>query len=268
MGPTVRRIEIPTRGWTMKDIRLWKATLLLIFAAEGFAAQAGLVASYSFYNSLAAQEGGVVALVPINPLGANGFVSDTVFGQTRTVYAFNGNAMPIDQQAGLELVTSGLIAPNNYSVAMIFKFTQNNDLYRRILDVQDGAADSGFYVDVSNLLRVYPVGWGTTQFTNDVYHQVVLTDANTGVVKLYLDGGLEATMNTTLMDINNVDNLLIFFRDNNQGSYLNEYSSGRVALIQLFDSILSDAEVAALYNAPFSTSAQQSRAGENWSLYR
>jgi hypothetical protein len=68
------------------------AALGLWFAAAASAAPVP-VATYDFSgNSLAAAEASVAPLIAINPLGLNAFISDTVFGATKTVYHFDGNA--------------------------------------------------------------------------------------------------------------------------------------------------------------------------------
>jgi len=135
---------------------------------------------------------------------------------------------------------------------MVFEFTQNPNLWRRIIDVQNRQSENGFYVDPSNHLDVFPVAGSTTTFTTSVYHHVVLTDSG-GTVKAYLDGGLELTNVTTVMDINNPQNLMNFFLDNVVGSGQGEYSSGKVALIKLYTGALTDTEVATLARDPFAT---------------
>jgi hypothetical protein len=79
-----------------------------------------LVVTYAFNNFLAAQQGGVAALTAVDPLGTNGYQTQTVFGSTRTVYHFDGATPPADQ-GGLSLNTTGLVANNSYSVEMLFE---------------------------------------------------------------------------------------------------------------------------------------------------
>jgi hypothetical protein len=209
------------------------------------------VATYSFNNTLAAQESGVASLNPVNPLGTNGFTSDTVLGQTRQVYQFNGNVTtPDTQQAGLSLNTNGLVTNNNYSVNMVFKFTQGDWAWRRIIDVENRQSDNGFYVDPSNLLSVYPVSNGGATFIENTYHDVALVNSS-GIVSAYIDGTLSFSAATNVMNINNAGNLMNFFLDNTDGGGIGEYSSGRVALISLYSSALTANDVAYIASNPF-----------------
>jgi hypothetical protein len=165
-------------------------------------------------------------------------------------YAFNGNATP-SQQAGLSFDNTGpLVTHNNYSIELVFEFSQNSG-WRRILDVQNRQSDNGFYVDPSSHLDVFPVAAGSTTFTSNAYHYIALTDASSGTIKAYLDGGLEFTANSTLMDVNNPQNLVNFFLDNTVGGGQGKYSSGRVALIRLTDGVLTDADVRERASNPF-----------------
>lgn len=59
------------------------STLLLVGAADAAPVAVG---TYDFRGgSLAAAETGAPALVAIDPVNANGFMSDTVFGTSKTV---------------------------------------------------------------------------------------------------------------------------------------------------------------------------------------
>jgi hypothetical protein len=236
-------------------VPIFVASFITLAATSAHAA--ALNATYLFNSTLAAQEGGVPALTATDPLASNAFESDTVFGQTRTVYHFVGNASPPGQQAGLSFDNFSAILPtNNYSAELVFEFLQNANAWRRIIDVQNRQSDAGFYVDPGNHLDIFPVAGSTTTFTNNVYHHVVLTDSG-GTVKAYLDGSLELTAATTVMDINNPQNLMNFFLDNLVGGGVGEYSSGKVALIKLYTGALTDTEVANLARNPFGTAVPE-----------
>ncbi len=207
------------------------------------------VASYYFNNTLAAQEPGAPALTATDPLGESGFVADTVYGQPRTVYAFTGDNAPADQ-AGLSLDTTGLLPPSNYSAELVFEFFDRTSEWRRIIDVEGRTSDDGFYVDPSNALDIFPVTGSPQTFTTGAYHHVVLTNDNV-TAKGYLDGVLQFTASTNVMDINNVNNLLNLFLDNNMASFQDEWSNGRIALARFYDTILTADQVAALAANPF-----------------
>jgi hypothetical protein len=216
-----------------------------IITANAFAAPVP-VAEYTFNNSLASGTAAAPALGAVNPLGLNGYRTDTVFGVQRTVYDFIG-ATPSAMQAGLTLDVASLISDSNtYSVQMQFLFTERNGQYRRILDVQNRQSDTGFYVGPGNTLQVYPDG-GASVFTNGEYHDVVLSN-NNGAVSWYLDGGAQNIVNTNVMDIS-AANMLSFFLDNTSGGAEEEYSSGSVALIRVFNEALTGNQVAELLPA-------------------
>jgi len=226
------------------------AVLLVGVCAVPRAHSAALEATYQFNNNLNADQAGVPALTPTDPLGSNGFMTDTVFGQTRTVYRWVGNANPPSQQAGLSLNTTGLITPNNYSVVMVFSFDGTSG-WRRIIDVADRQSDSGFYVDPSNHLDIYPVsGSGPNSFTTG-YHDIVLTVASDNTVKGYIDGLTDFTTNTALMDTtNSATDTMSFFLDNVVAGGQGEFSDGNIAQMQLFDGVLTDAEALQISQNP------------------
>ncbi len=194
------------------------------------------VAQYDFNGTLNSSVAGAPALGAVDPLGQSGFVTDTVNGATKTVYNFQGANEPTNDQAGLTLNTTGLISnPGVYSLEMVFKFTQRDGAWRRIFDTQERQSDNGFYVDPSNNLDVFPIAGGAS-FSNNVYHDVFLVDDN-GVVKFYLDGSSQASVNTNIMNLP-ADGLVNFFLDNVVAGGQGEYSSGDISLIRLYDAAL------------------------------
>jgi len=215
------------------------------------------VATYFFSSSLAAQEGGAPALSPIDPLGLNGFETATVFGEQRTVYRWNGNALTPSEQAGFVVNTTGLLTPNNYSVEIVFEFTEENNSWRRIMDTQNRQSDNGFYVEPSDRLQVYNSVTGTTIFPTNVFQHVVLTNFFNGggqSVTGYLNGILEMVSDTdqlNLDNVNNPDRLLHFFVDNNAGPAQTEFADGRIAMLRLWEGVLTPAQVAAQSRNPF-----------------
>jgi hypothetical protein len=208
--------------------------------------------TYLFQDTLAAEEQGVPALIPTDPLGKNGFETTTVFGRSRRVYRFSGNAAPTDQQAGLTFDnSSGLLAVNNYSIEMVFLFLQKENQWRRIVDVEDRQSDNGFYVDPANRLAVYPCPGSGNPFTNAVFHHIVLTNAVAGTVNAYLDGTREFTGTTTVMNITNPRSLLHFFLDDYDypKHWTNDFSDGKIALLRLYNEVLTDEQVSRLAGA-------------------
>jgi hypothetical protein len=241
----------------MRRFQLLGLSLLGGMLATASAARADLipVASYGFQNTFAADQSGVPSLTAVDPLGTSTFVTDTLYGQTRKVYNFTGAASPPANQSGLTVNTTGLISPTVYSVATVFEFDAAAG-WRRIIDVQNRQSDAGFYVDPNNNLDVFPVAGGTNSFSAGVYHSIVLT-VSSGTVNAYLDGVLQFTSATTVMDItdtaNNPNNLMGFFLDNLVGGGQGEYSTGKVGLIQLYNGVLAQPQITALATNPFGT---------------
>ncbi|MBX3381171.1 MAG: hypothetical protein KF805_13840 [Phycisphaeraceae bacterium] len=232
------------------------AAVMCVLAAGtmGAASASGqnLVASYYFEDSLASSTSGAPDLTPIDPLGLNGFATESVFGIARRVYRVDGNASPTSQQAGLTLVTEALVAPRSYSAELVFKFLQRQSAWRLILDTHNRLSDSAFYADPANHLQVYPVAPGTgSTILNNEYHHVVLTvDPGVGLVssvRAYLDGVPQLSVTTDIMDLSNApQGLLHIFADNVQAGGQGEFSDADIALFRLYDAALSPEQAFAL----------------------
>ena len=181
------------------------------------------VATWNFDGTLSAAEATAPALNAINPLGLNGFMTDTVFGVTRTVYRFDGNPSVPSQQAGLYVNTTGLLSNDNaYSVEMVFQFEANQSTWENIFGVSNRQSDNAFYVEPANKLQVWPTGDGPNTFTFGQYHHVTLTNNGAGHVTSYLDGVFQFDLTTTSMDFSayagaNPSRLIHFFADNVAG---------------------------------------------------
>jgi len=236
-------------------MRYYLAGLLLLVAIAESAIAAAPVATYQFRNNFNADEPVIPALFPIDPLGTSVFRNDVVLGHNRRVWSYDGLADPAFAQAGLLANTAGLISPTNYSVDMVFRFTEGAGNWRRIFDVAFQQSDNGFYVEPAANLQVYPDLTGSTgAWTEGVYHHVVLTNQGTNVAA-YLDGVLQfsgVSPWTTFDNVNNPGQYLIFFLDNAPGTgFSDEYADGRVALIRLWNNVLTNAEAQQLAANPF-----------------
>lgn len=229
--------------------RFTVAAAAVAFLPLSAAAAPSLVATYNFNNTFAADEVGAPALIAIDPLGQNGFITDTVFGETRTVYRFDGSASPIGDQAGLALNTTGLLdGDDSYSVEMVFQFESDNGSWKSIFGVNNRTSDNAFYVQPGNTLQIYPTGNGSTLFGFGVYHDVILTNRGDGTVTGYMDGVYEFDLTSTVMNfstyaVNNPSRLIHFFVDNFVGGGAFEYTDGRVALIRIYDNELTQDDV-------------------------
>ena len=213
------------------------------------------VATWSFNGTLAAEEFGKPALTAIDPLGQSGFLADTVFGVSRTVYRFAGTQSP-PEQAGLSVSMDGLLpAGNKYSVEMVFQFEASQSTWKNIFGVSNRTSDNAFYVEPGNKLQVWTAGDGPTNWTFGQYHHVTLTNDGTDHATAYLDGVFQFDLTTTTMNFSayaaaNPSRLITFFADNLIAGGQGEFSDGRVALIRLYDSELSGADILTLGNSP------------------
>lgn len=223
--------------------------LLMAWGAQA----AVLKADYRFDNSFASSVAGAPNLTPVDPLGSSSFGTDTVFGTNASVYNFAGGNLPASSQGGFAFDNSaGLLTSNSYSVDVSFKFNERSGAWRRIIDVQDRASDAGFYVDPSNNLDIYPQSGSSSPFTTGQYYDVVLTVGN-GTATAYLNGVLQFSYVTTIMDISNADNprnLVNFFLDNTQGGGQGEWSSGSIARLALYDGALTAGEIRTNFDTP------------------
>lgn len=193
------------------------------------------VADYRFNNSLASSVGTAPALTT---LGTNSYEVDEVDGTDCNVLAFpSGN--------GLQLSTNGLIASDNYSLVILFRFDEVSG-YRKIADFTNGTQDYGLYVLSSNL-RLYSDAVGTGEpIAADTYVQVVLTrngttDQTTGYVNGAQAFQFDDTSNHAVIDSSST---LRFLLDDELTQ--SEESGGAVARIRLYNDVLSAGAVAAL----------------------
>lgn len=210
-----------------------------------------LLASYTFNNSLGAAEVGRPALTAIDPLSANTFETQTVFGNSRTVYRTSGTA---SSQAGLTLNTSGFVPSTSYTLELVFANVNNQSSngWRRIFDSQN-TSDNGLYIDGTtsgagvNKIDLWDnvASPGTTTINAGEFNYLALTvDSNTA--RVYVNGNLEITKSTASMNIGG-SGLLRFFLDDG----IDEYGDARVALIKLYDAPLSSGQVASHAPDPF-----------------
>ena len=202
-----------------------------LFAATS-ANAATLVAQYNFNGNFASSVGGAPNLVPTDPLGTSSFVATGGWN-------FNGANDPASSQAGLTFDSTGLLTHDSYSIDLVFQFNDRNGLWRRIIDVENRQSDDGFYVDPSNNLDIFPVAGSSDAFSTGNKHNVLLTVDGT-TVTAYLDGNLEFTATTNLMDIanpNNPGNLVNLFLDNDVGGFQDEWSSGTIYQASFYDGV-------------------------------
>jgi len=212
------------------------------------AAVASPVASYTFNNTFAAVQAGVAPLTPIDPLATSAFQNATVFGNSQTTYHFDGAATPVGDQGGLDFDTTGLISSNTYSVEMVLELTKNTG-WRRLLDSLDRQSDAGLYIDPNNNLDAFPSGGAGSPFSANTFFDIFVTVDAANTVTGYFSGVQQFSETSTSLDIST--HILGFFLDNVVGGGQGEWSSGNIALIKVYNTALTPAQVAAETADPF-----------------
>jgi hypothetical protein len=207
------------------------------------------VATYTFNNTLNAQQGGVASLTAVDPLSASGFTTATVFGSSRTVYHFDGLSSPPSDQGGLNLDVTGLIGTNNYSVEMVFELDDRNNAWRRLMDSLDRTSDAGLYIDPGNHIDVFPAGGSGSPFTPATFFDVFVTVDSSNQITGYFSGVQQLQLTSSALDIQS--HFLSFFLDNTVGGGQGEWSKGDISLIKIFNTALTPAEVLAETADPF-----------------
>lgn len=223
--------------------------LALCFICTGVGISATVTALYDFNNTLnpvsSVSSPSATALREVDPGSVSGFQSDTVNGQNRTVFRFDGSATPALAQGGLQFLNANLMNANNYSVELYFSFDAVSS-WRRILDTRDRTLDTGFYV-LNGGLQLYPSNTGVGTFNSNTYYHVLLTfGSNTAVA--YLNGSAQSTQATDYYSLP-PSNVISLFLDNTASAAQNEYSSGKIAWARFWDGALTADEAAAAYRS-------------------
>jgi len=213
------------------------------------------VSSYLFQNNLNPQRAGSAALTASNPSGNNKFITDTVFGQLRTVYDITGTSNPLSAQGGLTYQAKGKVATDNYSVELVFAMSAGSTGWRRVYGCVNRGNGEGIYLDPSGFLAYYSGVSSTAndKLTNGTYYHVVMVK-KPGAVLLYLNGALVAsrTDGTSLgvMDPKlNPEQIVQLFLDDD----VFEWAPARIALFRMYAGPLSAAEVKTIAAAPFTS---------------
>lgn len=226
--------------------------LFLLSTALSQAQNAVQVSNYLFQSSLNPQRGGSAPLAAVNPSGNNSFVTDTVFGQVRTVYEVQGAALPLSAEGGLTYQAKDKVPRDNYSMEFIFSMSTGS-IWRRIYGCVNLKRSEGLYLDPSGFLNYYS---GVSSIGNDklnagTYYHVVMVK-KPGEVLLYVNGLLVASRSPSdlgVMDASlNPDQLVQLFLDDD-----GEWSPGRIALFRVYAGPLSATEVKTIYAAPFTS---------------
>jgi uncharacterized protein (TIGR03437 family) len=233
-----------------------KLLWLLIFSSVLVQAQDAVqVSGYFFQNTLNPQRVGSAALKASNPSGNNRFVTDTVFGQVRTVYDVTGSANPRSAQGGLTYEAKDKVPRNNYSVEFVLAMSAGSTGWRRIYGCVNLTRGEGLYLDPSGFLAYYS---GVSSTANDklaagTYYHVVMVK-KPGEVQLYVNGALVASRadGTALAEMDaasNPEQLVQLFLDDD----VFEWAAARIALFRVYSGALTAAEVKTIYASPFTS---------------
>ena len=192
-------------------------------------------ADYRVQGSLGSRIGAAPDLVEIGE-GTIAFTDEGMIG--RAVLSFAGGS-------GLSLSpTTGVIEGTEYTIEVLFRFDRL-DGYRKIIDFKDGSDDDGLYV-LDGCLNFYPRRpRSSIPMEQDSYVQVVLTRDSSSRVVGYIDGIRQFAFRDTAALAEIASETLRFFVDDSVTGG-EEYSSGAVSQIRVYDRPLTANEVAAL----------------------
>jgi OOP family OmpA-OmpF porin len=195
--------------------------------------------TYDFNKGLLPIEANGIAL---KPLGASGkFIKEVVPGSgtkgvpeiTRTVYKFENNT-------GLQFnnAQAGGFLNKSFTVEMYFKLDTLGS-WKRVLDFKNRKSDYGSYIFDGKLnFYDYAIGEKAPVRARQYIHYVLSRDIETKMIKMYVNGqsklefkdpGTEAMLDQ--------DQVLNFFQDDLIANH--EASSGSVALIRLYDRVMT-----------------------------
>jgi hypothetical protein len=204
-------------------------------APEPAQAVPAATADYYFQDSLESSLGTAPDLVEVED-GSSLFTADA--GTGVTVLRFDGGR-------GLALApTTRVIRSSGYSIEVLFRFDLL-DGYRKVIDFKNGSTDDGLYV-LDGCLTFFPQQQAAlTRIDSDSYVQIVLTRDAADRVVGYVDGVRQFAFDDLggLAKVGASDSLRFFIDD---VTTTEEWSSGAVSQIRLFDQALTANEVALL----------------------
>lgn len=196
--------------------------------------QAQKVIVYDFSDSLTTSHDSIPALRVLGQPGK--FVDDVLpelGNKKQKVYQFEANSgLQFDNKAA-----DGLLS-QSYTVELYFKL-QDLESWKRVLDFKNQKSDNGCYIYKGRLnFFNFATGEKAPVRAGEYVHYVFSRDVETHMIKMYIDGeskvefrdpGDEAVLDE--------DQVLNFFQDDLIAK--NETSAGSVALIRLYDRVMT-----------------------------
>lgn len=217
----------------------WRCSGALL-AALSMPLPAQPVADYLFNGTLDDSLGIAPPLTALVPEDGS-YVTETLGGVADTGRTFS-------EGTGFELPVAGLLANDEYTIAIVFEF-DDTAAWAKIIDAVARASDTGLYAN-ANRLTLYPTDETSADlFDANTYRQVVVTRDAAGSYVCYVDGVVQFTYDDSATGYGRIssENLLAFLRDDEM-TLNNENSAGTVLRIRLFDTALDAAAVLALEN--------------------
>ena len=205
-------------------------SFIVYLSASAFAAT--LTSAYEFEGNL--QDSVINGVDPSMVTGTRGYGNGSVVNG-EFVFGFG---------QGLEL-TNGFANINSYSVELYFRF-DNVTGYRNIFDPGSSRNDKSLYV-YNSQLKWYPLNHDTSSnyISANTYHHIVMTRDSNGSLYGYVDGVMRINNVNAGTDAQVTGNVAHFFEDNASS----EMSAGAAKYITIYDGILSQTEVAQLYQS-------------------
>lgn len=208
-------------------------TFLIIFLAftQGDAQK---VVIYDFSDSLATTEDSAPALRVLGNPGK--FVEERLpelGNKKQMVYQFEANSgLQFDNKA-----SDGFLS-KSYTIEIYFRL-EKLDSWKRVLDFKNQKSDNGCYIYKGRLnFFNFATGEKAPVKENEYVHYVFSRDVETHIINMYIDG--ESKVSFRDPDVEAVideDQVLNFFQDDLIAK--NETSAGAVALIRLYDRVMT-----------------------------
>lgn len=199
-------------------MKLFTIPLAVSILAAAPAQAATVVADYLFNGTLSSSVSGAPDLIATDPAGVASFSGGS--------YRFGGSVTPASQ-GGLSFDNSGgLLASDSYSIFMSFTLDTLGS-WKRLIDVNNRQSDNGLYY-LGSAIQIYPLTQSPTTSVQAGQVNDLLLTVGEGFAKVYFNGSLALTQETTLMDIDNSDNLVNLFLDNVVGGGRGEWSGGTI----------------------------------------
>ena len=189
--------------------------------------------------------------IPAHDYELSGSLSDLQGGPT--LVALGGtladNGYYLGPNQGLSL-SSAVANPAEYSLEVVFKWTNLSGGWQKIVDFHNLTSDVGLYTAGSGLHFVDRAFTGGLFSANTIYHLVLTRNAATDIVRAYINGdevwNFVDSQDAAVLDGPN--NIIRFFQDDTATGHT-QAQSGFVDRIRIYNRALSLAEVAAIYNA-------------------